>query len=198
MSELIRETFIHLHSQDLVGELREEVSQLSQYGIWQSLTVSAQFIQRYGNHLIPVKYARTINKATVLRRAKEDTRRAQIAEALASNDEETAGKALSEAAEAARAAVDTAQKAVSTAAEKYALSEEDVDDSVPEMEDDITKTLGEEDVDEIVKKRASEFGYPTEKIGGQTFVRLRDMIPVCPPKGAFDVSKIKESRYFFS
>lgn len=33
---------------------------------------------------------------------------------------------------------------------------------------------------------------------GKTFVRFVDVLPPCPPKGEFDVNKIRLSPYFFS
>lgn len=35
-------------------------------------------------------------------------------------------------------------------------------------------------------------------IGNERFVRLRDVLPPCPPRGMFDVERIRDSQYFFS
>jgi DNA-directed RNA polymerase len=43
-------------------------------------------------------------------------------------------------------------------------------------------------------------GTPIEvlEFDGKAFVRFADVLPPCPPKGEFDVNKIRLSPYFFS
>jgi DNA-directed RNA polymerase len=43
-------------------------------------------------------------------------------------------------------------------------------------------------------------GTPVEVLeyDGKAFVRFADILPPCPPKGEFDVNKIRLSPYFFS
>lgn len=43
-------------------------------------------------------------------------------------------------------------------------------------------------------------GTPVEvlEFEGKSFVRFADVLPPCPPKGEFDVNKIRLSPYFFS
>ena len=43
-------------------------------------------------------------------------------------------------------------------------------------------------------KRGSRHGSPN----GPKYVRFADVLPPCPPKGEFDVNKIRASQYFFS
>lgn len=36
------------------------------------------------------------------------------------------------------------------------------------------------------------------RIGTERFLRLEDVLPPCPPRGMFDVERIRDSAYFFS
>jgi DNA-directed RNA polymerase len=149
MSETIRDTFIHLHSQDLVGELRNE------------------FLQRYGDHYIPINAGTTImqqvkthNKAAKERKARsEATSSTEAAESPESASTDEAGESSSAAS-----------------LEATENETDDVEMSIAEIGDEIElKTLA-----------------------GQKFVRFRDVLPPTPPRGQFDVERIRESQYFFS
>jgi DNA-directed RNA polymerase len=137
MSEVIRDSFIHLHSNDIIGKLREE------------------FIDRYKDHYIPLNRAKELSKKA-----------AERAEALA---------------ELKREKTD----------EEVAAAEADPEAALEAEEEDLKP--GEEGVN------ASEVdGAPTIKINGREFVRFLDCIPPTPPRGEFDVQKIRQSKYFFS
>lgn len=138
MSEVIRDSFIHLHSNDIIGKLREE------------------FIDRYKDHYIPLNRARELSKKA-----------AERAEALA---------------ELKREKGDT---------DATAVDPTDPDAAEEAEEEDLKP--GEEGVN------ASEVnGAPTVKINGREFVRFLDCLPPTPPRGEFDVQKIRQSKYFFS
>jgi DNA-directed RNA polymerase len=46
--------------------------------------------------------------------------------------------------------------------------------------------------------RKAEADVPEERIENQRFVKFADVLPPCPPRGGFDVNRIRESAYFFS
>jgi DNA-directed RNA polymerase len=52
------------------------------------------------------------------------------------------------------------------------------------------------DLAELASKADKE--VPEEKIENQRFVKFADVLPPCPPRGVFDVNRIRESAYFFS
>lgn len=140
LSVNIRDTFVDLHSQDIIGALREE------------------FMRRFGEQRILHKSARDIMKA-------HHAKRGRPLEAAVDDDEP-----LDDDAE---------------------LS--DVSDPSSSSDDATISDEGGKTTCTIAGKR-----YPVEKIGGQTFLRFGDLLPPCPPRGSFDVNRIKLSPYFFS
>ena len=59
--------------------------------------------------------------------------------------------------------------------------------------------------DEITKLRGSDKkspegleGLEIHELNGYRFVQVKDLLPPTPPKGSFDVQKIRDSLYFFS
>jgi DNA-directed RNA polymerase len=99
-------------------------------------------LDRYGDHLIPVKSAQNIAKAAA-KRLKEAK-----AKAVAFADEDSS--------------------------EDHALTLDELNELSPET--------------------VVSLGTNTDT----GFVRLADVFPPCPPKGEFDVNKIRASQYFFS
>ncbi|KAK4689779.1 hypothetical protein P7C73_g327, partial [Tremellales sp. Uapishka_1] len=136
MSELIRDTFIHLHSQNLVGELRDE------------------FIGRYKDHRIPIKNAQTISESSARKKLKGNTWAAKTDE----------------------------QPEVDLEAED---SEIDTDEHNVGLSPADLQALQDAEI-------------PSEKVGSQRFVRFEDVVPMPPPRGVFDVERIRDSAYFFS
>lgn len=144
MSEVIRDTFIHLHSQNLVGQLREE------------------FLERYGDHCIPIVNARQIAQAAQEKKLKNVASPVEGAEGA----EETV--ATTEGASAPKTKTSAKDESPMSAAE------------VAELAGDKGKEL------------------PEIVVAGQRFVRLRDLIPDAPPRGQFNVERVRGSQYFFS
>lgn len=147
-SETIRDTFIHLHTQDLIGELRNE------------------FLQRYGDHYIPVNAGSKLLSHATHKRAPSKKK-----------------KSDAESATVPAASVGDAEPSETEAVDA---------DSVVDESDTIK--AGEEglNLDEI----ASEIELVT--FGSQRFVRFSDVLPPTPPRGQFDVQRIRDSQYFFS
>lgn len=57
--------------------------------------------------------------------------------------------------------------------------------------------LSADDVASLAKKNnVDEIDY--ERVGTHKFVKFADVLPPAPPRGAFDVRRIKDSAYFFS
>ena len=177
MSELIRDTFIHLHSADLIGELRAEVRQST---ICLGTSSDQQFIDRYGEHRIPVSTAKAISSAGVKRRDKDAVRSSEFAALTGSQ------------AQAEKSFPET------DSSEAHALNP-DSDaalEDVAEVTESASIELSADDVAALAKQSDSE--VEQELVGSHRFVKFKDVLPPCPPRGVFDVRRIKDSAYFFS
>ncbi|KAI0063332.1 DNA/RNA polymerase [Artomyces pyxidatus] len=167
MSEIIRDTFIALHSSDVLSRLESE------------------FRERYKGYKVPLVSLQTNQ---MLRQLGADT----FADAVVSVDDVTA--------EAAPSAGDFVPST------DWVEDEEDADDRMTEKEPkgSLRSTrrrpkvaqadgvgAGDEDQDDKV------YQMPPNVLKGK-FVNLTDLLPPLPPKGEFDVNKIKSSLYFFS
>ena len=131
--------------------------------------------------MILVTNAKAIRKSAVARKEKEEERRSKVRAALGDEvdaDVNIANLIQAEAAVLGESRTPEDLGAVPDAAEPEGLSE------------------GE--FEELVKKTRGGLDVPVEKIGAFKFVRLKDVIPPCPPRGQFDVERIRDSAYFFS
>ncbi|WRT65024.1 uncharacterized protein IL334_001965 [Kwoniella shivajii] len=164
MSDLIRDTFIHLHSQDLVGELRQE------------------FIERYGDHRIPVQSAKTISSTAAKRKEAAIVRQKQMSAVLGDLSDETNSPEF----------------------DKHTLDVEAdiISSSVEEVEAKAADSMGLP-VDKLISSATAgpekvKIDLKTEKIGKTNWVKFGDVLPPCPPRGVFNVDRVRESAYFFS
>ncbi|OCF41176.1 DNA-directed RNA polymerase, mitochondrial [Kwoniella heveanensis CBS 569] len=193
MSDLIRDTFIHLHSQDLVGELRDE------------------FIQRYGEHRIPVNSAKNISSSAAKRKAAAEIRQKQMSAVL--GDSSAFGDGEDDGYEATNSSAD---------ADSELGLEPEFDEHTLDVEADIIASTAEEveakaadaigiSVETLAQAQAQarrgtdgegdgekKVELATERIGKQNWVKFKDALPPCPPRGVFQVDRVRESAYFFS
>lgn len=128
-----------------------------------------QFIDRYGEHRIPVSTAKAISSATVKRHEK-----------------------IVESAE------NVASKQTDTPSDAQALQpdSEQAMESMAESTESASIELSPDDVEALAKRNNSE--VKQELVGSHRFVRFKDVLPPSPPRGVFDVRRIKDSAYFFS
>jgi len=128
-----------------------------------------QFIDRYGEHRIPVSTAKAISSATVKRHEK-----------------------IVESAENA------ALKQTDTPSDAQALhpDSEQAMETMAESTESASIELSPDDVEALAKQNNSE--VKQELVGSHRFVRFKDVLPPSPPRGVFDVRRIKDSAYFFS
>lgn len=171
MSETIRNTFITLHEQDLIGELRE------------------QFLQQYGENGIPVSNAKLIDaameKRSKRRQAQENGKLPYgppvFGESVKFGDMYSREVDETEAEIAAAEAVDEAE-----------AESDDESDAEPEAElDSLLNST------ELVDLSAYKGGDEVV-VNGVKFIKLRALLPPAPPRGQFDVKRIRDSAYFFS
>lgn len=152
MSTILRDAFIELHSQDILGNLRRD------------------FLERYVGHVVPVR--RVPNGLTSALSGSARSRAIssdKAAEEVISELEETDGE--DDAALFARPAAPVTKR---TRRMSGAGDGESNDDTVP--------------LDDVLSLRRA----PAD------FVYLADVIPPVPAKGEFDLSRIRNSLYFFS
>lgn len=200
MSDMIRDMFIQLHGGDLIGQLREE------------------FIDRYGDYRIAVESAKKISTSAKVRREKDAVRRKALASLLG---EEESSAVVTQAMEGEEGATDVLRAmdvregddAVMSMDAEMAGDETGPDaESAGEMDgedghgDSAPKrvkkapsiALTQADLASLRKKRDGKAALPEEVIQNQRFVKFKDVIPPCPPRGAFDVTRVQDSAYFFS
>lgn len=177
MSEVIRDTFIALHSSDVLGKLHSE------------------FVERYKDHKIPLVSLRLGQLTKLLRAAgsqivctpEQAAQLDAIKELLVIQD----GQAPSEV-EKAETEITTAKSDLETvSAEEQEEHEEENAEESWEDDEDATPRQKARKVQKVKADQA------TASLNGK-FVNLVDIIPPLPKKGTFRVESIKKSQYFFS
>lgn len=101
-----------------------------------------------------------------------------------------------------RILVKSAQVLIRTYQTKGKIAKVEETEEEEEMDEDESTTADPViEVDEVAGEMTCKIGgkqVQCENINGQAFVKLIDIIPPCPPRGEFDVNRIKQSPYFFS
>ena len=172
MSDFIRETFVTLHSNDILMKLREEVRLYqcirSLYENTDASALTPQFLERFGDYQVPVLELRSMGEFGAGEKSDvvEDID-ADIVEHLAGEDatlstlqeQGTSGKADEEA---------------------MSLDGEGADDETPPQS----------------RRSRTKGSDPDSKVAAK-FVPLREILPPLPPKGSFDVNEIRVSSHIF-
>ncbi|CDS00511.1 hypothetical protein [Sporisorium scitamineum] len=185
MSDMIRETFVRLHSQDILHRLREE------------------FLQRYAGYKVPVvslqssTRKRSRSTATDVASASDSS---SPNEALLAMPEDQLAKLQGETGD-----VVLAKPSKSSAAEADADADEGSDELAAGEEDLANESeLDQEEVEAAAPKKKTTRKTKKDKDAEwetkfkAKFVDLADILPPIPAKGSFDVNEIKGSLYFFS
>lgn len=178
MSSIIRDTFIALHSSDVLTKLR------------------AEFIERYKDYHVPLAL---ICSPTLVKKLETAGTRIvatpEQAETMAS-----ISKIVTVSDKPKESSITEENNALAEAA---AESKETADAAVDELLDDLSG-LSADDIesDDVQREiRARQRAAQKEKVLAQMagkFVSLADLLPPIPEKGDFDVENIKQSAYFFS
>ncbi|PWN47140.1 DNA/RNA polymerase, partial [Violaceomyces palustris] len=198
MSDIIRDTFIRLHTQDILTKLREE------------------FLERYKGYKVPVSAlntkAKQANDQAKVKRAKDKlaidalpdeatdafmdpASEAEMVEEEEGEEEELVDgmvedESIQEEEEEEEAAASAARAGSS---EAELVIEQAAANATPAKQRRRSKKL---------LKDAAEGGSMTgetwEAHFRSKFVDLEDVLPAIPAKGSFDVNEIKRSLYFFS
>ena len=95
--------------------------------------------------------------------------------------------------------VESALDAEDADSEGYADTDADAESGLTaeaESRESSSIELSAEDVDAYAKLNHSHI--EPEQVGSHRFVKFKDILPPCPPRGVFDVRRIKDSAYFFS
>ncbi|GAA5920111.1 hypothetical protein JCM6882_008670 [Rhodosporidiobolus microsporus] len=174
MSVILREAFIELHSQDILGRLRQE------------------FITRYAGHVVPVSKIpaglRSINPDNVAAPPPPSTSTPAAAEVISELEEEDGPAGLSLFAQSKKVTRSAEHKRVKSPFDEGAGRGDFLEDGDAEVEpeDDGTKGL-----DAIWR------GKTSNKVDSK-LVYLADVLPPAPGKGDFDLNKVRDSSYFFN
>ncbi|GAK65136.1 DNA/RNA polymerase [Moesziomyces antarcticus] len=178
MSDMIRETFVRLHSQDILYRLREEF--LQRYEGYKVPVVSLQAAQRRR----PRSKATAVEDGVSSTSSPSETVLAMPADELAKLEgdegELILGKPSREAAEEDGDDVDSAEAAATEEGQDAEAAAQ-----APAKKTRSRKSKAEKDEEWESKFKAK-------------FVNLADILPPIPAKGSFDVNEIKRSLYFFS
>jgi DNA-directed RNA polymerase len=138
-----------------------------------------QFIQRYGDNCIPIANAKALKKSATIRTQKEQARRERFRAVLGA-----------EQAPDVDAAADSTEALLAEASVDVMGAEPGLT-SDSEAEPDI---LSVDDIQDLVGgDKLNIF-----KVGTQSFIKVKDLLPPKPVRGNFDVQKIRNSSYFFS
>lgn len=177
MSEVIRETFIALHSSDVLGKLHEE------------------FTERYGDYQTPLA---NIRSSTLVKQLASAGSRISVTPEQAQTLTDL--KPLLEISDNKETAVHFDKTAVDSAAELERLVKgmEETQGAPLERtieEDDEAEMDEGEDEPKTGKKAALDAA--SLALHGK-FVNLTKLLPPLPKKGTFEVENIKNSQYFFS
>jgi DNA-directed RNA polymerase len=195
MSEIIRDTFIALHSSDVLAKLDLEVISrdthtppLSAHG---ADIHSLQFKERYKGFTVPlasirapsfVKQLRLAGTRLTVTRAEAD-RLIGLDPLFISKEEEGEGVAGTDSGAAAGPVARRGRPRKATSAVGETSKKKLGRPSKADLTEDEDEDEEEDDADQAV---------------GGKFVNLVDLLPPLPKKGDFNVKTIKKSQYFFS
>ncbi|KAJ8503283.1 hypothetical protein ONZ45_g10994 [Pleurotus djamor] len=202
MSEIIRDTFIALHSSDVLVKLQEE------------------FMERYKGYKLPLVHLRSPRLIKHLReagaRVVATPEQAKSLDAIKDllvisetekptvEEAETSGDALADL----QNMLDTLQKdapaspskksSSSSLSDKNSDSSKSLVDLLLEEDDQFDEEDEEEDsrTKSAMKRKAKDDAATITLFG--KFIDLTDILPPLPKKGDFNVAAIKKSQYFFS
>ncbi|PWN26187.1 DNA/RNA polymerase [Jaminaea rosea] len=218
MSDIIRDTFVRLHTQDILPKLREE------------------FLERYRGHMVPVTVAQYLISRRLARRSKESLQAIKAAELsgvelskeekdvlLANVESEVVDIDALSAEERKELFGTMPTKAKELANGRDVEPDTAVDAESDQEAADLEAMAADEGLDaDVVDEEESKKSKGTSvtgrgKGGGRgrvgdykmlppelradavtRFVPLEALIPPLPAKGGFDVNEIRKSKYFFS
>ncbi|PWY98909.1 DNA/RNA polymerase [Testicularia cyperi] len=181
MSDMIRETFVRLHTQDILHRLRDE------------------FLQRYAGFKVPVVSLNSSKKKGALpSEADVEASSSSPSDAVHVIPEEQLAKLQGETGDLILEKPKKASKA----------RDEDADEDLDAEEADEAASFAAEHAEAepaekpVAKKRGSRSKAKKDEDWETKFkakfVDLADILPPIPAKGSFDVNEIKSSLYFFS
>ncbi|KAG8691426.1 DNA-directed RNA polymerase [Ceratobasidium sp. 423] len=192
MSGIIRDTFIALHSSNILQKLRDE------------------FIDRYSGYRVPLSTLTDRDLCYILLSMVNPKRESppppQLLSLILALVKRSASRYAKE--DATKKAIVTAKEMLSNAdLEAGKESVENAVELVPVQEPEPGSI--EDTIDEFIegsekpKKRKPSIKTKGRVVAGKLdpelqYILLTDILPILPEKGDFDVAKIKESEYFFS
>ena len=211
MSEALRECFIQLHSQDLLGDLRQDFeARYADFKIRKSSVTEASLRLIHAGERDNAKPKDYADIAPEM--AGSASSHALKADADRQARDDLAGLAKDLGAAFLPPLAVAAQKDMLKQAQKEAYASGEIeasadaeDEAFEDSEADLEGLSEEEDKeydaeDESISTTLPDSSSPVQhfKHGRLIYYSLPDMLPPVPPKGSFDLGKIRESPYFFS
>ncbi|KAG8746033.1 DNA-directed RNA polymerase [Ceratobasidium sp. 414] len=188
MSAIIRDTFIALHSSDILLKLR------------------AEFLERYAGFRVPLSSLTDSELCQILKSIvrPESTASADLLSLILALVRRTQSRYINE--ESVKEAVLAAQRRLSDA--ELEVGQRSVENAVrvvPEepvpVEEGVVEDVEEDTVPTKkaeARRRVKTLVAPGALPMDLQYVLLTDILPLLPEKGLFDVHRIKKSQYFFS
>ncbi|KAG9125065.1 DNA-directed RNA polymerase [Ceratobasidium sp. 392] len=195
MSAIIRDTFIALHSSDILVKLRAEfMERYAGYRVPLSTLTDNELCQILKTMAHPDSTASPVLLALILALVKRSksrhTKEEPVKRAIKAAEEKLSGADL-----------EAGQKSVESAVQS-------VPDEPEPIEEDTTEEFEDEDIVPTKKTEAKAKAGKSPSNRGLVmagalpkelqYILLTDVLPLLPERGHFDVNRIKNSLYFFS
>jgi len=177
MSGIIRDTFIALHSSDVLGKLDAEFRTR-----YENYKIPLQAIKRRMNHVITSVEADKPTKRRKKKLTKEEFLRTLRGEVALPPEMDPARSAQ----QRRRARLKRAEAEGTANADEGSLSGEQEEGEEEDLEEDPADAA------------AAAALRKAEEIFQERYIDLSSVLPPLPQKGHFDVTNIKRSQYFFS
>ena len=202
MSDVIRETFIALHSSDVLSRLRQEVCGKPQLAYLQVLTSPSQFVERYKDYKVPLVQLASGQLLKQLRNAgveivvtpEEAKQLSVLRPVLKIVDPDSAESTVDNGQTEMRGAGNVITKVETVQSEEGSASASEISE-IEGLEELDFEGMDERLINRL--KRKTQVEKDAAVLHGK-FIDVIDILPPLPKKGDFKVENIKASPYFFS
>jgi DNA-directed RNA polymerase len=188
MAEVIRDTFILLHSSDVLGKLHQEVRLCVQRNVQIVSHLPQQFKERFKGFKLPLIHLQNKGGNLVKMLSESGVRIVATPEQAKSLESIAAIVEVSETGSSAIGEQPIGSEGEPISDQVFLEELDEEDDSIDEWEGQRKKAAA--------ANIAREAKATRELLG--KFVDVVDLLPPLPEKGTFSVQEIKSSPYFFS
>lgn len=190
MSEILRDCFIRLHSQDLLGDLRRDFA-----GRYADFVVKQGVVTKYAQSLrIRAAGADGGSSKDAISELAQDMGPSALPPLAVAAERRLMAEALKEVEDARSEEEEEALE------ERSFLSEQDSEDlETDSAEDEVKRGRGRpKKSDPPRAKKVKKAKKVRSARGSNVYLALPELLPDVPQKGTFDLERIRTSPYFFS